>query len=133
MTHQKDYSTAWQQILNILVENGLDELGEAMGIVLNTAMKLERDRFLGAGPYVRTERRRGHANGFKPKKLKTRVGELDLAIPQVRNLPEGSSGFYPSSLERGMRSERALCCALGEMYVQGVSTRKVAVTAHAKP
>ncbi|GEM_PF-5247359 len=42
MTHQKDYSTVWQQVLSTLVKNGLDELGEAMGIVLNTAMKLER-------------------------------------------------------------------------------------------
>jgi len=57
----------------------------------------------------------------KPKTVKTRVGEVTFDIPQVR---EG--GFYPSALEKGIRSERALLMTLAEMYVQGVSTRKVA-------
>ena len=65
--------------------------------------------------------RRGYANGFKPKAVRTRIGELALAVPQVR---DGS--FYPASLERGLRSERALKLALAQMYVQGISTRKVA-------
>ena len=50
----------------------------------------------------------GHANGFKPKNLKSRIGELALEIPQVRGLSEGAEPFYPRSLERGLRSERAL-------------------------
>lgn len=62
----------------------------------------------------------GHANGFKPKKIKSRVGQLHLNVPQVRD-----SDFYSSSLEKGIRSERALRAALAEMYVNGVSTRKV--------
>ncbi len=126
MTHQQVDSTALQQALIILAENGLSDLGKAVEIVLNAAMKLERSQFLGASPYQRTHERRGHANGFKPKKLSTRVGKLDLEIPQVRNLQPGIDGFYPTSLERGLRSERALLCSLAEMYVQGVSTRKVA-------
>src|SRR5687767_1077215 len=84
-------------------------------------MLLERQQFLNAEPYERTPQRRDYANGFKAKRLQTRVGELDLRVPQVR-----SSEFYPSALERGTRSERALKLALAEMYVQGVSTRKVA-------
>jgi transposase-like protein len=76
---------------------------------------------LGVGPYERSEDRQGYANGYKPKTVKTRVGELTFAIPQVRD-----GGFYPSSLEKGIRSERALKLALAEMYVQGVSTRRVA-------
>jgi transposase-like protein len=87
-------------------------------------MKLERSAFLGAAPYERSEQRRGHANGFKPKRVRSRLGELDLSIPQVRGV-EGE-GFYPRALERGVRSERALKLAVAEMYVQGVSTRKVA-------
>lgn len=55
------------------------------------------------------------------KTIQTRVGALELDVPQVRD-----SSFYPSSLEKGLRSERALKVALAEMYVQGVSTRKVA-------
>ena len=83
-------------------------------------MIIERSVFLGAAPYERTEARRGHANGFKGKTLHTRVGDLQLKVPQARE-----SDFYPQVLERGVRSERALTAALAEMYVCGVSTRKV--------
>jgi transposase-like protein len=75
---------------------------------------------LQAGPYQHTEERQGYANGYKPKTMRTRVGDITFAVPQVR---EG--GFYPQALEKGLRSERALTLALAEMYVQGVSTRKV--------
>lgn len=67
----------------------------------------------------------GYSNGYKDKRVRTRLGELSLHVPQVRNLPEGES-FYPSALEKGLRSERALKLAVAEMYVKGVSTRKVA-------
>jgi transposase-like protein len=83
-------------------------------------MLFERERFLNAAPYERTAERRDYANGFKPKQLRTRLGELELRIPQVRK-----GDFYPQALERGTRSERAVKLALAEMYVQGVSTRKV--------
>jgi putative transposase len=84
-------------------------------------MKLERTHALGAAPYQRTEQRRGYANGFKPKTLHTRLGAIDVQVPQARGID-----FYPSALEKGVRSERALKLAVAEMYVQGVSTRKVA-------
>ena len=80
----------------------------------------EATSVLGAAPYQRTEERRGYANGFKPKTVNSRLGRLELSIPQTRGVE-----FYPSSLERGERSERALKLAVAEMYVQGVSTRKV--------
>ena len=84
-------------------------------------MKVERSRVLAAEPYQRTDTRQGHANGFKPKTLNTRLGQLSLAVPQVR----GGVDFYPSALERGARSERALTLAIAQMYVQGVSTHRV--------
>jgi transposase-like protein len=84
-------------------------------------MRLERQQHLGVGPYERSEARQGYSNGFKPKTVQTRVGTLEFTVPQVRD-----SGFYPSSLEKGLRSEQALKLALAEMYVRGVSTRKVA-------
>jgi len=93
---------------------------------MNEAMKIERSQFLEAGPYERSPDRTGHANGFKDKRIKTRVGEVNLKVPKVRGLTPGTEPFYPSSLERGLRSERALKLAIAEMYVQGVSTRKVA-------
>lgn len=107
--------------VELIAERGLEGLAEALVLLINEAMRMERARHLGAGPYERSEGRRGYANGFKPKTVRSRLGELKLAVPQVR---EG--GFYPQSLEKGLRSERALKLALAEMYVTGVSTRKVA-------
>ncbi len=109
-----------EQVLDLLTEHGFDGMAQAMQVLLNEAMRLERSAVLGARPYERSDQRRGYANGFKPKTVQTRVGELELAIPQTRGVP-----FYPSSLEQGQRSERALKLALAEMYLQGVSTRKV--------
>ncbi len=60
--------------------------------------------------------------GYKPKTVNSMLGKLALKIPQVRDSDEE---FYPSCLEKGLRSERALKAALAEMYIQGVSTRKV--------
>lgn len=124
MTHHLD-STTVGDVLKVLVENGLDGMAEAIRILLDEAMKMERSAFLEAGPYERAEGRRGYANGFKPKMVQTRVGEMRLSVPQVRELAPGVAGFYPKSLEKGLRSERALKLAIAEMYVQGVSTRKV--------
>jgi putative transposase len=117
---QPQQHTPIEQVLELLTEQGSDGLLEAARILLDAAMLFERERFLNAAPYERTPERRDYANGFKPKRLRTRLGELDLRIPQVRN-----SDFYPQALERGTRSERAVKLALAEMYVQGVSTRKV--------
>lgn len=115
MTHQNDYTFSSE-----LLEQGLDGIPELLRLIINQAMQAERAKFLQAGDYERTEERRGHANGYKPKTVQTRVGEVTFSIPQVR---EG--GFYPNALEKGMRSERAFVMALAEMYIQGVSTRKV--------
>ena len=124
MTHEVD-SNAIEQVVEVLIEEGPEGMSRAFAILMNEAMRLERSRFLGAGPYERTEERLGYGNGYKPKTIRSRVGELRMAIPQVRDLPPGCEGFYPQSLERGLRSERALKVAIAEMYVQGVSTRRV--------
>jgi transposase-like protein len=97
-------------------------MAEVMRLLLNHAMKAERSQALGAAPYERSTTRKGHANGFKPKTLQTRLGELTVDVPQVR----GELDFYPSALERGLRTERALTLTIAEMYIQGVSTRRVA-------
>lgn len=115
MTHQNDYTFAGD-----IAEKGLDAIPELMRVLINNAMQVERSKYLQAEEYERTKDRKGHANGFKPKTVKTRMGEITFAVPQVR---EG--GFYPSAMEKGLRSERALTITLAEMYVQGVSTRKV--------
>ena len=119
MAHQCECNVV-ETVVQLLSESGLSNMAEAIRIMLNEAMRLERSQVLDAGPYERTERRRGHANGFKPKTLSTRIGEMTVQVPQTRGVD-----FYPSALEKGVRSERALKLAVAEMYVQGVSTRKV--------
>ena len=75
---------------------------------------------LQAKAHERTADRKGHANGCKPKTIKTWTGEITFSVPQVR---EG--GFFPSALEKDFCSKRALTKIHAEMYAQGVSTRKV--------
>ena len=116
-----DESNLLPQVMELLADHGFDGLAPVIEILLNQAMLAERSQVLGAQPYERSDNRRGHANGFKPKTVQSRLGQLQLQVPQTRDVP-----FYPSALERGERSERALKLAIAEMYVQGVSTRKVA-------
>jgi transposase-like protein len=119
MTYQDNF-TLPTELLELIASEGLDILPELIRVLINASMQIDREKYLGAGHYERTEERRGHANGFKPKTVKTRLGEITFDVPQVR---EG--GFYPGALEKGLRSERAFTLALAEMYVQGVSTRRV--------
>jgi putative transposase len=120
MTQQKE-DTAIRTIFEIINSDGMEGLGDAVSILINEAMKVERSSALNAHPWQRTEGRLGYANGFKNKSVVSRLGKLDLNVPQVR----GDVEFYPSALEKGIRSEKALTLAMAEMYVQGVSTRKV--------
>jgi transposase-like protein len=120
MTYQTD-CTLPDELLEQIADQGLDVLPELIRTVINTAMQIERQQYLNAGPYERSPARRGHANGYKPKTVTTRGGQVTFDVPQVRD-----SSFYPQALEKGLRSERALKLALAEMYVQGVSTRRVA-------
>ena len=110
-------------VLELLTTNGFEGMAEAVTVLLNSAMVAERSEYLGASPYERSSQRISYANGFKDKALKTRLGSLSLKVPQTRD-----SEFYPQSLEKGLRSERALLLAIAEMYVQGVSTRRVKKT-----
>ena len=120
MTHQ-DQSNNTIEAVQLLADNGFEGMAQAMQLLINEAMQIERAAYLGAEPYERSENRKSHANGFKTKTLNSRIGQLELQVPQTRDCQ-----FYPSALERGERSERALKLAVAEMYVQGVSTRKVA-------
>jgi len=89
--------------------------------VLQELLEAEMTEHIGAAPYERSERRTGHRNGYKPRALRTRVGTLNLLVPQDR---EGT--FSTRLFSRYQRNEKALVLALMEMYVEGVSTRKVA-------
>lgn len=120
MTPVENNNSVFQQVIEVISQEGSAGMAEAFKLLINEAMKRERSEALGAGAYERTDERRGYANGYKPKTLATRMGKVTVEIPQVRGIE-----FYPQSLERGNRSEKALKLAIAEMYVQGVSTRRV--------
>jgi len=120
MAHRQ-HGNAFDDAMEMLIENGFDSMADVLKILLNEAMKIEREDCLSARAYQRTPDRKGYANGFKPKTVDTRMGRIAVAVPQVR----GNVEFYPSVLEKGCRSERALKVAIAEMYVKGISTRRV--------
>ena len=105
-----------------LIDEGTGAIREVVTAIFNRAMVIEREQHLNAGAYERADARDGYANGFKPKRIITQDGTLELAIPQVR---ASSRPFYPKSLEKGKRCDRAVAAAAAEMYIKGVSTRKV--------
>ena len=120
MAHRQHGNT-FNDAMELLIENGFDSMADVLRILLNEAMKIEREDILSAGAYQRTPDRKGYANGYKPKTVDTRMGRFTVDVPQVR----GDVEFYPSALEKGCRSERALKVAIAEMYVKGISTRRV--------
>jgi len=120
MAHRQ-HGNAFDDAMEMLIENGFDGMADVLRILLNEAMKIEREDCLAAGAYQRTPDRKGYANGFKPKTVDTRMGRIAVDVPQVR----GDVEFYPSALQKGCRSERALKVAIAEMYVKGISTRRV--------
>lgn len=97
-----------------------DFLRQIVERVLQEVLEAEMTEHIGAAPHERTDARKGHRNGHKPRMLRTRVGTLNLLVPQDR---EGT--FSTRLFSRYQRNEKALCLALMEMYVEGVSTRKV--------
>src|SRR5512135_1919998 len=106
MTHQEDYNPSGKAVEQ-LAKDGWGAIPELIRILVNQVMQAERAHYLQAGQYERTEERKGYANGYKPKTVKTRVGEITFSVPQVR---EG--GFYPSALEKGLRSEGGVTMTL---------------------
>jgi putative transposase len=114
-----DGDRLWSLVQEVFADR--DGLKRFLEAVLSVAMRAEVAEHLGAETHERTGRRRGYRNGVKPRRLATRVGSLDLAVPQVR----GCEPYHPSMFARWQRSERALLVACAEMYFQGVSTRKV--------
>ncbi len=122
MNTTETYDTEIFEMMQTLMNEGTKGFPDVVAKMYNLAMRFERELHLGAGRYERAEERRGYANGYKPKSLNTAAGKLRLQIPQVRGCDRP---FYPKSLERGSRSDRALKMAVAEMYIKGVSTRKV--------
>jgi transposase-like protein len=121
MDGRKD--TAVEALLEHLIEHGPGDIATVFGRAFELAMRIERERFLRAGPYERTAERQGYANGYKPKRIDTPAGTVTVDVPKTAG--HDGAPFYPQSLERGRRSVRAVMLAVAEMYVKGVSTREV--------
>jgi len=109
----------WKAALTELVKEG-DYLRTVVEEVVQQTLEAEMDEALGAEKGERTAHRRGYRSGHYQRTLITRVGKLELRVPQDRQ-----GHFRTELFERYQRSEKALVGALAEMYVQGVSTRKV--------
>ncbi len=116
----KDHRRVDAEIAQGVLFDDPDFLREIVERVLQELLEAEMTEHVSAAPYERSENRTGHRNGHKPRTLRTRVGTLNLLVPQDR---EGT--FSTSLFSRYQRNEKALCLALMEMYVEGVSTRKV--------
>jgi hypothetical protein len=109
-------------LMEQLIETGPDGLAAAFVAMMNLAMRMERERHVGARAYERSAARTAYANGYKPKKIDTPAGTLTVQVPKSRG---GETPFYPQAPERGRRSCRAVMRAVAQMYIQGVSTRDV--------
>lgn len=91
MTHRPDYTLS-EELLEHLTEEGLDALPEMIRIVINSAMQAERLKYLGVdAPYERSSERADQANGYKPKSVKTRAGEITFAVPQLQGIPRAKT------------------------------------------
>lgn len=112
-------TTQESDLINLILNTGLsDGAPRIMEIIMNAAMLIERQNHINQ----RVEERTGYSNGFKPRGLNTSMGKLNLSVPQVRDAEEP---FRSCLFEKGSRSERSLKASMAEMYIQGVSTRKV--------
>ena len=107
--------------MEVLLQEEGNNFYKILTLILNKVMQYERETVLQAGKYERTPLRKGYGNGYTDRIFRTMNGNLSLKIPQTRDC-----SFYPSILEKGIRSERALNLTIAEMYVKGVATRKVA-------
>ncbi len=119
---RKDQDNALEALMEQLIESGTEEMASVFAGLFNLAMRIERERFLGANHYERSPERRGYANGIRPKKIDTPAGTVTLEVPKTA---DHDAPFYPQALERGRRSCRAVMLAVAEMYIKGVSTRDV--------
>ena len=116
----KDHRRLTEEVAQGILLDDPAFLREIVEKMLQEFLEAEMTEHVGAAPYERTTERKGHRNGHKPRTLRTRVGTLNLLVPQDR---EGT--FSTRLFSRYQRNEKALVLALMEMYVEGISTRKV--------
>ncbi len=118
---QVNFTLELEDIQEIINKSGSDELSkQLLSMIFNQLMENQRDDYIGVKEYERNGQRVSQRNGYYERSFTTRVGTLDLMVPRTRD-----GGFSPDLFERYQRNEKALLSSMLEMYVQGVSTRKV--------
>jgi putative transposase len=119
-TMTKGHNRAADIDVKALLERDEDFLRSAVEVLVQAVLEAEMSQAIGAEKGERSPARLGYRSGYYGRSLITRVGTLELRVPQDRQ-----GRFSTQVFERYQRSEKALVGALAEMYVQGVSTRKV--------
>jgi putative transposase len=119
-TMATDHRRVTEELTQEVLLDDPNFLRQVVERVVQQMLEAEMSQHIGAAPYERSATRTGQRNGYKPRALRTRVGTLNLLVPQDR---EGT--FSTRLFARYQRNEKALVLALMEMYVEGVSTRKV--------
>ena len=118
----KKQSMTFEEALQVILSSeGDNPLRQMLELATQGALECEMSEHVGAKPYERSEGRAGYRNGHRVRILTTAVGDLNLLVPQDRD-----GTFQTSLFERYQRSDKAFVLALMEMYLKGVSTRKVA-------
>src|SRR5215210_5206738 len=120
VTMTKDHRRLDAQMTQGILLDDPNFLHKIVERVLQELLEVQMTEHIGAALHERTNARKGHRNGYKPRTLRSRVGTLNLLLPQDRQ-----STFSTRLFARYQRNEKALVLALMEMYVEGVSTRKV--------
>jgi transposase-like protein len=122
--HPELQNTEGVDLVNLLLEHGLaDGIIAVLTTTINNALLAERRAFINADPYQRKgDERNGYANGFKDRDFGTSVGKLNLRMPQVR---QADRPFRSTLLKNASRCDEALKLAAAEIFLLGVSTRKV--------
>lgn len=120
---QVHFTLNQEDIQKLIEKSVTDDLSKnLLTTVFNQLMEEQRDQYIGVGEYERNDNRTSYRNGYYERDFTTRVGTLTLRVPRTR---DGS--FSPDIFERYQRNEKALLATMLEMYVQGVSTRKVSM------
>lgn len=118
---QINFTLELEQVQELIEKSGANDLAKQMlTTIFNQLMEKQRDEYIQVDEYVRDQERQSQRNGYYDRTYTTRIGKLELIVPRTRD-----GQFSPTLFERYQRNEKALLTTMLEMYVQGVSTRKV--------
>jgi putative transposase len=118
---QVQFNLNIDDLKDCIMNSNMDTIVKAsMVLILNSVMEDERDKYLQAGAYERSNERRDYRNGYYERDLIMSIGKIKLRVPRTRN-----GDFSPSIFERYARCDQAFLLSMLEMVVNGVSTRKV--------